>query len=255
MRKQVFGNSLEESLQKEGFAEETLIEKLSNYPIVRMVLERGKQIGYLFLFLILSLLLISQFLSKRTLDKEQDLVKATALLKELQEGTKVDETLSSISTILDTHPNLKPLFDGEIAEALIVLNEPLKALPFAERNLKRVESFAPKFSQEYAKTSLLIALQKNEEALKKSYALKESLYKAFEEKSATFQPGLYAFNLIRIAFLERGFQNVENEAKAFSELEAINTGKSEIKLQKLEKERINAHFNNETVKLKEFVNK
>lgn len=128
------------------------------------------------------------------------------------------ETLKVLDPYLKSDLNLQQKYDAMIAEKLIANGQVNEGIPFAERALNRTKAENTPLFSSYSETTLLIANQKFEEALKRSTAFKEELLKLESPLETNL---LYAMNLLRIASLEQTLNlhpqelNTWNEWKTF----------------------------------------
>ncbi len=141
------------------------------------------------------------------------------------------EHLSKLQKILRKHPELHAKYDGAIAQKLLNSSEQGLAMSYAKAALKRMEGFSPYYI-DFSQSSLLIAENKLEEALSRSKALKSSMEKDdgfWEKKSEIVRHGciLYAYNLLRIAMLEKAAGTPEGELLAWKEFKE-NGGTSKV---------------------------
>lgn len=129
--------------------------------------------------------------------------------------------LNQIETILNRHPDLHAKYDGSIAQALIIAQQPEMAKPFAEKAFLRLKNEPINFYEDFAQTSLLISAGQYEQALKQAKFLKEQLDQGTAQN---FGGTLYLFNLIRIASLHKQLGESNEELKAWEDLEQYKGG-------------------------------
>lgn len=203
-------------------------------PFVQFLIKNSRQIGYGALILLLVFILGYRFLAYRSSLAEKDFIAA----KEAAQDLKKESSLATLQSILSTHPSLQAKYDGLVGQTLLTQGKLEEAKPYIERTLARTQAEASPSDLEYAKTSLLIAEGHYDEALKNAYLLKER----------DISPTLYAFNLIRIAFLERTLQNPAAEQKAWSELKEM-----EGKMAAHEYNKVMTHFDDQGASLKDYI--
>jgi hypothetical protein len=124
---------------------------------------------------------------------------------------------------LSTYPELHQKFGALVAQQLLNCNEAERARPFASAVWKRTEGTSAAFYSQFSKGSLLIGEGKVQEALEGAKSLKESMEQdlAFwTSQDPLVRSGslLYAFNLLRIAVLEREGGSPMGELLAWQEL-------------------------------------
>lgn len=137
------------------------------------------------------------------------------------EGNK-GEGLARLQKILKDHPELHAKYDGAIAQKLLSSSENGLAKIYAKAAFKRMGDFSPYYT-DFSKATLLIADDQLTDALQSAKLLKANMEKdeAFwNKKSEVIRYGciLYAFNLLRIAMLEKTAGTPEGELVAWREL-------------------------------------
>ncbi len=123
-------------------------------------------------------------------------------------------TWTPLQNALDLDPSWGKRHAASIAQSLFLQNRPQEAQPFAERALKPLESQAPDHAA-YAATTLCIEQEKFQEALERSVRLHEKI-----QADPSLQL-LHAYNLLRIACLQKALTNVPGELSAWKELEEL----------------------------------
>lgn len=132
------------------------------------------------------------------------------------------EALPKLEKLIRRHPELHAKYDGGIAQKLLQSSEQGLASSYASQALKRVENFSPYYTQ-FASGTLMISEGKLSDALTRAKELKKNMDSddAFwEKRSHTVRHGslLYAYNLLRIAILEKAAGSAEGELFAWREL-------------------------------------
>lgn len=153
-------------------------------------------------------------------DSQVDYLAAEAAYRHW-EGNK-GEGLVRLQKILKNHPELHAKYDGAIAQKLLSSSENGLAKLYAKATFKRIGDFSP-YHSDFSKATLQIADNQLSEALQNAKALKESMEKdeAFwAKKSDVVRHGciLYAFNLLRIAMLEKSAGTPAGELAAWRAL-------------------------------------
>lgn len=217
-------------------------------PFVQFFIRNIRQIGYGALILLLLLTLGYRFLAYRSHQAEKDFVLAKEAIVSLKNPEKEQASLATLQSILSNHKDLQAKYDGIIGQALLVQGKIEEAKPFIERTFNRTMNETSSFDRDYAKTSLLIAEGHLEDALKNAYSLKDAMMTAVSTSST-----LFAFNLIRIAFLEKTLQNPVNEQKAWTELKEMQDPSYPLKISPQELSRIMTHFDDEGASLQSVV--
>ncbi|MBS0615185.1 MAG: hypothetical protein JSR58_01365 [Verrucomicrobia bacterium] len=132
------------------------------------------------------------------------------------------ETLSKLEKILRRHPELHVKYDGAIAQKLLSSSQSGLAQAYAHAAIKRMGTFSPYYT-DFSSASLLIAGGKLEDALAAAKKLKiqmENDEAFWQKRSPIVSHGsiLYAYNLVRIAALEKVAGSPEGELTAWHEL-------------------------------------
>lgn len=137
-----------------------------------------------------------------------------------EEGKNDD--LVKLQKLIQKHPELHAKYDGAIAQQLLSSSEKGLATSYGKATLKRIGDFSP-YYKEFSSCSLLIADQKLTEALQNAKTLKASMDsddRFWEKKSELVRHGciLYAYNLLRIAMLEKAAGTPKGELSAWAEM-------------------------------------
>ncbi len=136
------------------------------------------------------------------------------------EGTK--DALAKLEKLMRKHPELHQKYDSVIAQKLLASSQSGLGSSYASATLKRIETFSPYYTK-FAKGSLMIGEGRLKEALEEAKNLKMQLevdQSFWEKRSQIIRHGslLYAYNLIRIATLEKELGSLEGELTAWEEL-------------------------------------
>lgn len=222
-------------------------------PALQWILQNLKQIGYAALVIVLLLVTASRFFSSRSSQNEKDYLEGIEALSALNTTDKTEESLDELKALVIRHPELQPAYDGVIGQQLLIQSQEPQAKPFIDRTFQRVEKELPSPYLNYAHTSLLISEGKQTEALEQAYRLKENMLAGLGNKD-TGGGVLYAFNLMRIALLERTFSHKELEEKAWEELKNMPVRSDALSITNGELQKIATHFDDQGVTLKEFIN-
>jgi hypothetical protein len=133
-----------------------------------------------------------------------------------------NEQLVKLQKLIRKHPELHAKYDGAIAQKLLSNSEKGLATSYGRATLKRIGDFSP-YYKDFSACSLMIADQKLEEALREAKTLKASMDRDdrfWEKKSTLVRHGciLYAYNLLRIAMLEKLAGTPKGELEAWAEM-------------------------------------
>jgi hypothetical protein len=137
------------------------------------------------------------------------------------EGSK-GEQFTKLQKIIRKHPELHAKYDGAIAQKLLSSSEGGLASSYGKAVLKRMGDFSP-YHKDFSYGSLMVADQQYAEALQSAKALKSAMDadEAFwKKKSVVVRHGciLYAYNLLRIAMLEKTAGTPAGELSAWRDL-------------------------------------
>ena len=133
------------------------------------------------------------------------------------------ELFTRLENFMEKYREFSRKYDGLIAQEFINVDQPAKAYPFANKTFERVKDDVPHFS-DYGKTTLAMSRGDWSQALREAQALKEKMladpdFSTQKEAVVPLGSFLYAWNLIRIAFLQMQHQNYSAELDAWNALE------------------------------------
>jgi hypothetical protein len=174
-----------------------------------------------FLSLIVMLIIAYRLIAHHNANAELDFLRAQTSFTQFQKNILSDpeaaETdLKQLQDLLKSYPDLRAKYDGAIAQSLLILNQAVKAKPFAEAVFKRTKSDHLNLYQEFSQTSLLIGNGEVQEALQKAKELKLALDLP---ETAESHPALVAFNLLRLAILHQQLAQKDEERQSWELLE------------------------------------
>lgn len=143
---------------------------------------------------VVALVLLTQYLSKGQTESLQARAQLQNSLTQLSnaKSEEIQPLLKQIDTLFRSHPSLKILFMGQVAETLLLKGEPTLLQPYSAPLLKRLDKEGLQDFYAFNQTTLLISEGKKEQALALA-----------KEQKTTFKEELYAYTLLRIAFLEQ----------------------------------------------------
>ncbi|KAG6559888.1 hypothetical protein RHABOEDO_000120 [Candidatus Rhabdochlamydia oedothoracis] len=142
------------------------------------------------------------------------------------------QAFNKLEKIVSSHPELQTKFGGLIAQRLLSIGETKRATAYMTKALERAQGLISPYYTRFSKTTLLIADDKLMVALEEAKQLKSDLEKdafLWEQMDSQKRSGglLYAYNLIRIAALERELGSKEGEKAAWEEI-LCNAGWSKV---------------------------
>jgi len=143
---------------------------------------------------------------------QQDFLVGNQILERFHKGEPLAvESIEATEMILERHPELHPKYDMMLAMTYLAERNPSKGLVFAKATLEHARQDLPCLYQDYAKTSLLIAEKRYQEAYKEA----QDLYTQLQNNKA--YSILYAMNLLRLVSLEL---EIDATSEAWEELKA-----------------------------------
>lgn len=233
------GNSMEKIPLADIFAENNLVHWIS---------ENGKTILILFLAVVTLFFVAYRLSSGYIVKSELNYINAENEFQRFiaeKNGPSMQESLNKLNAMLLAHPELHAKYDGLIAEKLLATANTEESLPFANAAINRTLSENSPFYSDYSTTTLLIAEQKYEEALKNSLNLKELLSKNNDASNGL----LFAFNFLRIGILQQQLGLEKDELATWNEWKTATNSK----VNKESFEKLTNHFNIEKLSLTNYI--
>lgn len=137
---------------------------------------------------------------------------------------------------LDRHPELKSKFGTHIAQRLIAFGEVKNSGQYAAASLKRSHDLKTPYYERFSQNTLSIVHGKYSSALEEAKRLKSDLEQDdvfWDSRDKFIRSGviLYAYNLVRIASLQKELGSKEGELMAWDEL-IKNSGWKELPVNK-----------------------
>jgi len=188
------------------------------------ITDHGKTILLSFITLIALAFFLFQLMGKFSTGKKSDYLEVQkAFTAWVSQETEDHNLLKSLEKPLSRHPELQAKFGNQIAQRLLSLGDVNKADAYARAALSRSQDLTSPYYSRFSRNTLMISHGKYLEALEEAKRLKTDLERddAFWESRDKFVRSgtiLYAYNLVRIASLERQLGSKEGELKAWEEL-------------------------------------
>jgi hypothetical protein len=167
---------------------------------------------------------LSQIAGKISLGKKSDYAEVHRAFHAWSAGEAHDQKmLKSLEAPLGRHPELEAKFGAHIAQRLLCFGDVKKADRYALAALNRAGDLISPYYERFSRNTLLISQGKFAPALNEAKQLKTELegddvFWAGRDKFIHSGTVLYAYNLLRIAALERQLGSNEGELKAWEEL-------------------------------------
>lgn len=190
----------------------------------RFLLDKKKYLSSLSAFILGSAILIVYGQSGPS---QETYLEAESAFEKWVASPKDEILFKNMQAALDKVPQLESKYNPIIAQTLLDRaersSEAERAISFALKSLGPIQQEAP-FHAAYAANSLYIEKGAYQEALQRAVLLKEEMTKGcdlqkFKEEPRTGGSLLYAYNLVRIAFLQQKLANRPGEKAAWLELE------------------------------------
>ncbi len=201
-----------------------IFESIQQNPYFQWIVEKRNWLPYIFLALVVLFVLTFRFFSLQSSKTELDFIVAEkaflevkrSLTGEVDEQTR-DKAIETLQHLIARYPELNSKYNGQIAQILITQGLNNKAENFVQKsstNLSKDEDMA--YYLIFSNISQLIGQQKYKEALDTALHLKDQLLKLPEDSKSDYD-NLFAYNLLRIAILQKEAGNPESELSAWSE--------------------------------------
>lgn len=179
--------------------------------VLHWITKYGSYVFYGAIALFLLMFFVYRMSSEQSSHAEANFVTAANLYQQAVSGkdaVKKTEAINDLLPILAKQPELKAVYQGDLAQILLERGAIDQALPLANETIARVSSDQIDQYLSYASASLLIEQKKYQEALKEAQQLKEQI------KDNDL---LNAFNLVRIALLQQELGDREGELQAWEQ--------------------------------------
>lgn len=197
-------------------------EDWSSHPAIEWLSAHRKILLWALFTLIALLILASRFAALRTLNAESDFFQAQTAFTRFQQAainpatdSSADADLEQLEAIMQRHPELKPKYEGSLAQTLLINGQTSQAKTFIEDVFSRTKPDHLQLYQNYTQTSLFIGEGRYSDALQQAQQLKFTL----DQLDAGANPILYVFNLIRLAMLYQQTGQAEQELKMWDEFQ------------------------------------
>lgn len=195
-------------------------------PAVEWISLHKQTILWIFGALLALIVIAFRFVVMHTENSESDFFRAQTAFAEFQQEAiqptdqaEATASLEELDAIMKRHPELKPKYEGPLAQTLLISGQATPAAPYAEDIFNRTKPDHLKLYQDYSKASLLIAQGKTGEALAQAQQLKEAIE---QDTNKAADSNLYLFNLIRLAMLHQQLGHKEDELKMWDEIQKFS---------------------------------
>lgn len=176
-----------------------------------------------FLAMLVAMVLIYRLISMWTLKDERDFFRAQTLFTKFQKEDLLPQDASLAMTdfeqlmaIMQKQIDLKALYQGPLAQTLLIAQQGSQASLLMEDIFKRTTLDHLALYHDYAKTSLLVSEKQYEIALMQAQQLQQAIQQANDSNHYLI---LDLFNLIRVATLHQQLGQFQEELQAWKQLE------------------------------------
>lgn len=196
-------------------------EDWNSHPAIEWLSAHKNTLLWAVVGLIIALIIASRLVTWRNLDAEKDFFQAQTAFTQFEQaaGNATDDTaaadLEQLQAIMQRHPELKPKYEGPLAQTLLIMGQVPQAQTYIEDTFRRTQPDHLQLYQNYTKASVLIGQGLYADALQSAKQLKSNL----DELSEGGNPILYVYNLIRLAILYQQMGQPEEELKAWEALQ------------------------------------
>jgi len=197
-------------------------EEWNTHPIIEWLSIHKNILLWILVALVGSLILLSRLVTWTTINAEKDFFQAETVFAQFQQTALLpqnrvtsDEDLVLLNSIMQSYPELKPKYDGAMAQTLLISGQTPQAQPLIEDIAKRTQSEHLQHYQNYTQTTVLMSQGRYADALQQAQTMKKTLDASNDGTS----PILYVFNLIRLAVLYQQLGQPQEELKAWEELQ------------------------------------
>lgn len=196
----------------------------SDHPLVEWFSSHKNTFLWSVLVFIVALIVFAKVISWRNLDAEKDYIQAEEAFAKFQQESLIPsesdaalKNLNILESVMAKRADLKPKYQGSIAETLLILSDGARAEGLVNDIFKRTSPDHLKFYQDFTKGSLYIAKKEFAKAIEECVKLQTVL--DLLDKSAV-PATLYVFNLVRLGLLYEQSQNSAEELKVWDILKA-----------------------------------
>ena len=190
------------------------------------IIEYKNIILYSICGLLVFLFVFFQIFSNFQRKSQNDFIKANFSFQQwVSSSEHKPEVFELLNKVIKRHPELHPKFDGLIVERLLGRDKVDEASAYVKPMFERIKEVCP-YHAAFASTSLNIAQGKLQDALMQSKKLKTTMendasFWESQNKFPRYGSILYAYNLLRIALLQKNTGTSKDELSAWNELQKI----------------------------------
>lgn len=205
-----------------------LLDQIRDSSSFQWLVENRQHLPYIFVAVLALLFLTFKFTSGRISEAESNYLLAenyfTILKKSIREEDDPEKTLNALENlkkITINYPELQSRYDGLIAQLLLAQGNQEQAQEFSLRTLNRTDKDQLSPYTHFTRTSLLIGEKNYQKAIEEATLLKGKLEQEAQanmtREERNFGDVLYAYNLLRIAMLQKAMGNSKKELLAWKE--------------------------------------
>lgn len=198
-----------------------MFEERDSQPLSDWLSENKSIFLWVFLGIIALLAIASQIINWRTLSAEKDYFQAESTFTQYQkiaanpsESSTAKGDLTLLQTLMERHPELKPKYEGPVAQTLLINGQVAEAEPLVKDIFNRTNPEYLNHYRQYTQATLLIGKGDYSNAIDASLQLKTAL----DQLEGTDFTVLYTFNLIRLGTLYQQTGQSEAEKDIWNQL-------------------------------------
>lgn len=200
----------------------TLSEKLNEHPLLNWINDNTKNLLYILVIVACLGVLAYRVLNYWSSQTGYNYVVAENDFADLhaQNGEEFEATANSLISTINSQQDLQPIYDGKLAQLLLVKGDVSQAEPLINRALGRTREDSGPLYNRYVETTVLIAKQDYPEALQQANDLHQYLVGNPDEAG----PNLLAMNMLRRAMLQKQLGLTEEESMTWFEWRQYASG-------------------------------
>jgi hypothetical protein len=227
-----------------------LSDSLFNHPAVHWISDNGKQLLWILAAAILLFLLFYRFFGvgspseKDFLIAENDFITFKKSALEKPNAEQQQAAFDHLTALLKKYPELHAKYDGPMAQILLEQGKVQEAAPFITNTLQRTLPDNLTYFTQYSRTTMTIENQDYKKALDEAQDLTQKLIDSSNASNKKVDEILYAYNLLRIAFLSQqvgdmgrematwhAFMNTQPKAESNVSIQPVDQGVRDLVIQ------------------------
>ncbi len=189
--------------------------------------KHGKNVILGLLAILILSFVIYNVVFRGNMTAESDFLNAPADFYQFQQGgSKASTAYTDLQQILKRQRGLQAKYDAPIAQTFLAENDSAKAQNYIDYTFTRTHNELNSSFYRYAQNSILITQGEFSLALENAKELKQILISELKTSTRQYYGyNLFAFNLLRIAFLEQELGNRSGEQNAWHQIKRYTSAK------------------------------